>query len=286
MKAIYFYILLIALSVQGFSSEESVKTGKFKIVTDGIDGAFYLDALKRMNIKANRQYQAGEMINRVESGNKPSWEVYVPSSYDPSRPPGIMLYISPTMKAGVPKTYRQLMDKHNLIWVGANEAGNDMKSYSWRKSISVAGVNRIKERYKVNSDRIFLSGMSGGGRTASDVAIIYADLFKGSIYLCGVNSFPRTSSQMMKTAKNNHFVFLSGTNDFNLGGTKSVCSTYQRAKFLHTKLIVVEGLGHAKPSSEDFDTSIQFLDSLRKVKAETFYKDALKALKYKQLSKA
>jgi hypothetical protein len=71
----------------------------------------------------------------------------------------------------------------------------------------------------------------------------------------------------MKLAKDNYYVLLSGTKDFNLPGTKSVHNYYQKNRIENTKLIVVEGLGHSTPDTKEMDEALEYLNTpLKRVK--------------------
>ena len=58
------------------------------------------------------------------------WAVYVPESYDPGSPPGLLVFISPTESGRMPGRYRQVLDDHNLIWIGANHSGNRVRPHA------------------------------------------------------------------------------------------------------------------------------------------------------------
>jgi hypothetical protein len=67
------------------------------------------------------------------------WALYVPESYDPESPAGLLVFISPTDSGRMPGRYRQVLDDNNLIWIGANHSGN--RSCSRAPSISVAPIS-------------------------------------------------------------------------------------------------------------------------------------------------
>lgn len=49
------------------------------------------------------------------------------------------------------------------------------------------GPNSSSKAVKINHERVYLSGLSGGGKMANMVATDNAHLFKGAIYSCGVD---------------------------------------------------------------------------------------------------
>ncbi len=189
------------------------------------------------------------------------WEVYVPPTYDASRPAGLMVYISPTASGKIPKSWRPLMNQHNLIWVAARRSGNKIDTQR-RMIYAVLSVALINKNYKINSKRIYLSGFSGGGRVASMLGVHYPMLFRGGIYNCGANFWGESSPQNIDQLKRNRFVFITGRKDFNLEDTKKVYRAYKRAGIRNSLLSVSPIMGHKNPNKKMFDHAIKFLDGI------------------------
>ena len=146
------------------------------------------------------------------------WEIYVPTNYQPNKKPGLMVYISPSRTGKIPERWISLMDKHNLIWVSANRSGNNIDPRK-RLIMAVLATTFIYKKYPVDLNRVYVSGLSGGGRMASIVASQFPHLFKGAIYNCGVNFWKNISVEKIDAIKQNRFVFVTGRNDFNLEDT-------------------------------------------------------------------
>ncbi|NOX82515.1 MAG: hypothetical protein GXP06_05935 [Alphaproteobacteria bacterium] len=195
----------------------------------------------------------------VEPGHEIHFDVYVPNTYDPSRPAGVLVFVSPTISGQIPKKWKKIFDRRNLIWVSVGKSGNKVSAL---RRIAEASVSPafIAQNYKINPDRIYLSGFSGGGRISSYTASYYPELFKGTIFICGVNPWAQTPPPLFDIIKKNRFVFLSGTQDFNLRETKKVYKLYNKAGVENTKLMVVANMAHAIPDSTKYDEAIGFLD--------------------------
>ena len=115
------------------------------------------------------------------------WELYVPETYDPGNPAGLMVYISPSVAGKIPEQWKAVMAASNLIWIGANSSGNRTR-VSRRATYAIFAPTVVARHYRVDASRVYVSGFSGGGRVASMVAPQYPQIFKGAIFICGVET--------------------------------------------------------------------------------------------------
>jgi hypothetical protein len=289
MKIIFTLFTLIFFS--GLYASD--KKGSYRIEAAGIDSKYFEEQIGPLSYFEPKPDKDG-IITHENEGAPVSWEVYVPENYDPAKPAGILSYINAGDGGKVPGKWRSLMDKHNLIWIGANKSGNFVsgskkKPYYnyWRHVLSIKGVQMIKEAYNIDEDRVFLSGMSGGGRVSSLLITSRPDIYKGAIYNCGCNRwYNELSPKVVKEASKNYYVLLSGTKDFNLPGTKSLYTYYQDNGFKNSKLVVVDGLGHKTPDTDDYDKALKYLDTPKKLRLEEAVTNAYKAEKSKKYSDA
>jgi hypothetical protein len=120
------------------------------------------------------------------------WQVYVPETYDPEHPAGILTYISPTQKGSIPPQWKTLLDEQNLIWIGANNSGNKVRVQR-RMAYALTAPAVINKSYQIDDARVYLAGFSGGGRVASMVAAEYPEIFKGAIFKAARNTGVTTS---------------------------------------------------------------------------------------------
>jgi len=188
------------------------------------------------------------------------WNVFVPESYDPELPAGILVYISPSNSGSIPEHWQAILADKNLIWVAANESGNSINP-RLRIVYSLLAPAFIDKNYEIDTSRVFIAGLSGGGRVASMVAPEYPTLFRGAIYICGVNNFGRRSKQELERIRKGRFVFLTGSKDFNRSETKRVYNRYLRAEVENSFYLDIPGMGHQNPDAERFAEAIAYLDN-------------------------
>ena len=193
-----------------------------------------------------------------------SFDVHVPPDYDGSQAYGLIVYTSPGKGGGAPGEFTALLAKHRLIWIGAADVPNERNSVA-RWGLSLDAQWNMRKRYRIDSRRVYASGMSGGGRCASMVAPTYADLWNGAIYLVGCNSPVWPPEKLIgkpirELALNNRYALLTGSDDFNKPGTASLFQTMKGMKFLHVDYFEQPGLGHAMPGPEWFEKGIIAVD--------------------------
>lgn len=188
------------------------------------------------------------------------WELYVPDAYDPSTPAGLLVFISPIDSGRMPGRYKPVMDQRNLIWIGANQSGNRVR-VARRISLALLATALADRHFRIDPARVYVSGFSGGGRTASAVAPEYAQIFTGAIYICGVNFWDGRKPELLDRVRDNRYVFLTGSKDFNRSETRRVHRAYRRADVEDVLLLEVAGMDHRMPPVDDLATAIDFLDA-------------------------
>ncbi len=198
------------------------------------------------------------MSDVLDDGQEVVWRLYVPESYDPKKPAGLFVYISPTRQGFMPRGWRTVFDESNLIWASADDSGNDVAPVL-RMFYALAATNIVADEYQIDTDRIYLGGFSGGGKMASMVSVHFADLFRGGMFIGGANYW-KSEPELIDHVRNNRYVFVAGAHDFNLDLTKRTHGRFRRAGVESTKLEVVRNMGHDTPPVGIFRETINFLD--------------------------
>lgn len=202
---------------------------------------------------------AGLLGTALDPEEVAEWELYVSENYDPGLPAGLLVFISPTDSGRMPRRYQSVLDEKNLIWIGANHSGNQVR-VARRVSLALLATAVADRNYRIDASRVYVSGFSGGGRTASAVAPEYAQIFTGAIYICGVNFWDGRKPKRLDQVKDNRYVFLTGKKDFNRAETRSVHRAYRRADVDNVLLLEVPGMDHRMPPADDLGAAITFLD--------------------------
>ena len=238
-------LLFFLLVPAGYAQSQNVKTGSFTL-SGSVKSILGEEA-------------AASYENLIDTDLQITWEIDVPENYNPAMPPGVMVYVSPTKRIILPTGWLDVTRNKNLIFIAARESGNRVLVNN-RIVMSVLSLPLIQSKYNINTKRIYISGFSGGGRVASMVSTKFPHIFDGALYNCGVNFWEQINDQQIKLIKSHHYVFLTGTQDFNLQDTKNVYAKYKKAGVKNIKLMVVPRMGHANPSKNYYNRAISFLD--------------------------
>jgi poly(3-hydroxybutyrate) depolymerase len=243
----------------------------------------YFDLIRRHQFKIIKGFPQKSRDEVWPGGQSPTYQLYVPGDYDGSKPFGLFVWISAGPSGGLPRAdWQKVFDDHHLIYIGPDRVGNDVDTI-WRHWMALESVRNARERFpSIDANRIYVAGVSGGGRIASHVAIVNPDTFNGGFYIVGCDFYRDTrapgdgphagkwyrgfwrtpSPKLIALAKANRFVLLTGETDPNNGNTRSVYSGYKDALFKHVQLFDVPGMGHHVPDVAWFEQGIAFLDSV------------------------
>ncbi len=207
---------------------------------------------------------AGESASNVESVLPPheniEWQMYVPPTYDRDTPAGLLVYVSPTQSGAIPHGWSEVLDRHNLIWISADRSGNN-ESVARRILLALLATTAARKNYAIDAERIYISGLSGGGKTASMIATDQAQLFRGAIYNCGVEVWDSDEPLRLDQMRRNRYVFVTGTYDQALEPTKRAYRAYRRAGVENSRLMVIRHMTHRNPDSYEFEEALQYLDA-------------------------
>ena len=238
--------LVLVVFLNSAGSADEIQTGEFVI--------------RSSSRELLGQKRAETMSSYMPLDQAVEWSSYVPKDYDAENPPGLLVFINSIPSGKILDDWKEVMDKGNLIWVGANQSGNEVNT-ALRVNYAVMGVAAINRNYRIDPDRVYISGFSGGSRVASMAAIEFAGLFKGAIYNCGVNLWGENKPPALSEVMRNRYVFITGTRDFNLQDTREVFKAYKRAGVPNIKLMVIPGMHHNYPEANVLEEAIIYLDT-------------------------
>jgi len=203
------------------------------------------------------------------------FSLYVPADDDAGGEPyGVVVWISPFDDGTIPPQLRSAFDERHLIWIAPDNAGNSRHLFP-RAGLTLDAAENVERVYHVDPDRIYVSGLSGGGRMAAMMAVDYPDVFAGGYPIIGVTAYlsvrlettpglfvpmyPPPSSDMLRRAKRQPFVIMTGSGDFNREECRLTAEAYEREGFRALHYLDIEGMGHEMPSPENFARGLDLL---------------------------
>ncbi len=194
--------------------------------------------------------------------------VYIPASYDGSKPFGVYLHISHSDNGENVTGYAAVMDRLNLIYISPFGVSNNQPMLR-RVRLAVDALNSVRESYRVDPQRVAVGGISGGGHIAMLTHAMFPDLFMGSVshaaqsYLPvggGMGHFPGLSVRDLKSGdlKGHKWCVISGDKDQNYGEILKTSKDWKDAG-LDYRFFDVPSMGHTNADAAHLEDALKWL---------------------------
>lgn len=245
---------------------EAGRRGRYRVRFSDRSPLSEIDALvSRLGMTQGELEEVDPAAGRYELGEE-SFHVFAPelgdSRDETGGPWGLFVWISPTAFGGfVSEDMRRMLERHRLIWIGADGAGNPRMPW-YRFALALDAVANMMELYEIDERRIFASGYSGGGRVTSGLAMLWPEIFAGGFSIYGCDYFRRVRlpdkpgaywparlpepdrATLSKLQEERRFVLLTGELDFNRAQTLATWEQMEEDGFLHATYLDVPGASH------------------------------------------
>jgi pimeloyl-ACP methyl ester carboxylesterase len=134
---------------------------------------------------SKRLAQAGKALadQPLDLGRE-RFALYVPAQA-PAKGYGLLVFVPPWPEATLPPGWAEILDRHGIIYVSAARSGNDQSILGRREPLALMAATNVQRRYKLDPERIYIGGLSGGSRVALRLALAYPDLFRGALLNAG-----------------------------------------------------------------------------------------------------
>jgi predicted esterase len=203
-----------------------------------------------------------------------TFRIIAPQTYPTNVLWGLFVWISPNDDPGLPSDWERELANDHLVVASACRSGNQRHPLDRFRLALDATCNSCRQ-FKIDRQRIYVSGFSGGARIASMLGVGYADLFTGTLCVCGVNFykgvptleqkyFPATyvpdPGVLLLAKRNGHFVLLTGETDPNRQITKDTMENgFKPNGFKNVLYVEVPGMSHAIPDATMLHRALVFL---------------------------
>ena len=244
MKTKILVLILVCLANTEALSQEAM-TGMFRMThtVDEILGDQVAQALSEV----------------IPAGQELDWQMYVPYNYDPTRPPGVFIYLDPNRYGGIPDPWVSVFNQHNLIWIGPR-SGNRRQNDEQQVWHAILGLRAIEVEYAIDLNRIYI----GSSRDTTVTAFrthLAANEIRGSVYIRGSAMWVTIGEDQLEQLRRKRHVFITGTNDEAKAQVRRHFDAYKEAGIEDVKLIFDTQRIEAVPKSEHIDEAIRFLDA-------------------------
>lgn len=225
-----------------------------------------------------------------------TFQLVVPDAYDGTEDYGLLVFIHSNNEIALNRffgrTIKDVLAKHKLIWVSFSGAGNPIMP-NIRLGLALDAVHNAQRRYHIDDKRVYVSGLSGGGRMSCMAGIYYPDVFTGAIPIVGTLYFrdtqlpedaalralirpeppaetggvwPRAlfeprARTLREMRREQRWVLLAGEKDYNMPQMRAHYEQgFERDGFEHAHYLEVPGMGHTYPDAQWYEKAVVLLD--------------------------
>lgn len=145
--------------------------------------------------------------------------LYVPTHSPPPQGYALLVFVSPWEDTREARQWRTELERHDTIFVSALRSGNDMDVLNRREPLALLAAYNVMRRYRVDPDRVYVGGFSGGSRVALRLALAYPDLFRGVLLEAGSDPIGTTAiplppaDLLHRFQQSTRVVYLTGARD-------------------------------------------------------------------------
>jgi predicted esterase len=217
----------------------------------------------------------------------------LPKDFDPRSRVGALVWVHAAGDIEPPQPIFAAADKLGLAVTSVALAGNERAS-SDRYQLMFDALQTLSERVQVDPSRVYVTGISGGGRVSGNLACCFPDVFAGGVPIVGFSvyenvpagngrwwqgSFDEPLPEMFKILKTRRLAPITGSGDFNREPIVAAAKILKR-DHVPVKLFDVEGLGHQMPTAETFSEALEWVDEPGRTRRDESEKngDAMLAL--------
>jgi predicted esterase len=226
-----------------------MEPGIDKPIKPGLHGSIHVLAPTRLDwqfvVKPNEFEPSSPRLPSGYKSTNQIYQLFVPADYDASRQWPLVLCVSPgDGPCGWPN-FEPICRSRGVIFASPMNTGNE-QPFALRARIVLDVLDDVRRRLSIDPDRVYLSGMSGGGRVASRVAFALPEACAGLLPICGSYSLRDEPWVRLRVAERQSVVFLEGETDFLRAETEREYLPIMNAYNVRAKLVVYPG-GHTIP---------------------------------------
>jgi poly(3-hydroxybutyrate) depolymerase len=199
--------------------------------------------------------QAASLAHTLDPARRIIYHVRVPPG---AAPHGVLVFVSPRDDAEPREGWADVLDRRNLAWIAAEDFGNDKRS-SQRVLVALMALKQLQRTLPLDRDRLYIGGMSGGGRVASQALARFPGFFSGALCIVGAD-FVTPDSALVAELATKRVVFMTGDGDFNRREIRRVYSRYLDAGVSQSHLLDLEDFEHQYPDADQLDAALELLD--------------------------
>jgi predicted esterase len=114
------------------------------------------------------------------------YQLFVPANFRLARSSRLILFVSASASPEEFSSWAAVCRKYDVLYASPHEAGDNTPAAK-RLRIALDVLDDIRRRLNVDTDRVYIGGLSEGGRTASEVAYAFPEFIGGLVAVGGAS---------------------------------------------------------------------------------------------------
>lgn len=172
----------------------------------------------------------------------------------------LVLFVSASEQPAGWGQLQSVCQQKGIVFASPYEAGNNTPMPR-RIRLVLDVLDDVRRRHRIDPDRTYVAGFSGGGRVACGIAFSLPELFGGAIPVCAGGDLRDEPWLRHRVIDRLSVAMITGTSDFNRGEVERFRGPMLTDVGVRTKVTVVEKLGHSIPDAKTFADVIEWLDA-------------------------
>ncbi len=187
------------------------------------------------------------------------YELFVPPNLNTKKSAPLVLFISPSDKPSGWAQWQKVCQQSGVIFASPFEAGNNCP-IPRRVRIVLDVLDDVRRRQKIDSDRTYLAGFSGGARIACSVAFALPEYFGGIAAVCGAEKLREESWLRQRVIDRLSVALITGETDFNRSELERLREPMLTGVGVRTQVVTVPKLGHGIPDDRQLAKVFAWLE--------------------------
>lgn len=200
--------------------------------------------------------------------------VRLPRASTPRTPLGVLVWVDAADRAELRAPLHAACDELDLVLIGAVNTGNARPAAD-RWQLALDAVEIARTHVLIDPRRVYVSGISGGGKIATHLWACFPDVFTGAVPIVGMASYrdipagggkvwradfekPRDPKRLA-ALRINRCAALTGPPDFNAAQIIGTAKIMQ-ADRLAVRVFEHPDLGHTMPTPAQFTEAMRWVD--------------------------
>lgn len=207
--------------------------------------------------------------------------VRLPKGHHPRNAWGLLVWIDAGPEGVIPDQLDKALDDTGLICISPANIGND-RPLADRVQLALDAVATAQRHHRIDANRVYIAGISGGGRVASMMLAGFPDIFSGCLGVVGLNNYQRVPTtrggfyqpgfgkprgKLWDLYRTHRIAAMTGTRDFNY---QEILTSVQMLQGEHLNAKVFEHglMGHQMGEPEWMTEAIRWIDEPARTRRE------------------